>query len=63
MSQVLSSLILAELQKNNSNPAFVQQQKELADSIARAVQTYIVSSVTVVGAAGPVPVTGKLIAP
>jgi hypothetical protein len=63
MSIVLSSLILAELQKNNPNPQFIPQQKELANSIARAVQTYIASSVTVIGAAGPVPVTGKLLAP
>jgi hypothetical protein len=66
MSQILSGLILVELQKVNPNPLFLAQQKQLADAIARAVQTYLASSVTIVGTATtvpPVPITGKPLAP
>lgn len=59
MSQVLSNLILIELQKINPNPLATSQQKEFADGIARAVQTYLNTSVTVTTTGGP----GKTIAP
>ena len=55
MSQTLSTLILAELSKiQPSNP---DQQKLLADSIAKAVQLYLNSpqvTVAVVGSVGKI---------
>jgi hypothetical protein len=63
MSQVLSGLILVQLQKSNPDPFFAVQQKQLADAIAIAVQTYLVSSATVAVVTPTGPGTGKIIAP
>lgn len=41
MSQILSGLILIELQKFNPNPVVATQQKQLADAIGSAVSTYL----------------------
>jgi 16S rRNA A1518/A1519 N6-dimethyltransferase RsmA/KsgA/DIM1 with predicted DNA glycosylase/AP lyase activity len=59
MSQILSTLILKELQSKNPNPEFLSQQKEFADAIAAAVQTYLNTSVTVTVATPAGPGVGK----
>ena len=67
MSQVLAGLIDAQLKLSSpisaADPSLAAQQQALANAIAVAVQTYLVSSatVTVVTPAGPG--TGKIIAP
>jgi hypothetical protein len=58
MSQVLSGLILIELQKSNPNPVFLPDQKKLADAIAAAVQQYLSTTIVQVGPTG----TGTIIA-
>lgn len=71
MSQILSGLILSELQKINPEPFYLPQQKQLADAIAGSVQRYLNTSVTLTGTAtvitstGPAvgTITGKTLAP
>lgn len=59
MSQILSGLILAELQKSNPNPQVASQQQQLANAIAVAVSRYLNTNVTVATTGGP----GRTIAP
>jgi hypothetical protein len=59
MSKVLSGMIVTELKKSNPNPEFLSQQKEFADAIAAAVQTYLNTSVTVTVATPAGPGFGK----
>jgi hypothetical protein len=66
MSQVLSSLIQAQLKAiplASTDPALASQQVVLANAIATAVQTYLTTSVTVQVATPAGPGAGKLTAP
>ena len=64
MSQILSGLILTQLQASNPDPFFVAQQKQLADAIAVAVQTYLITNTTVLGTVTPAgTVVSKITAP
>jgi hypothetical protein len=62
MSQILSGLILQELQTKNPNPEFLSQQKELSDALAAAIQKYI-SSLVVTVATPTGPGVGNITAP
>jgi hypothetical protein len=70
MSQVLSSLIQAQLKAQlkaiplaSADPALAAQQVVLANAIATAVQAYLTTSVTVQVATPAGPGAGKLTAP
>lgn len=41
MSQILTNLILSELQQISPNPITLNEQRKLAKAIAKAVSTYI----------------------
>ena len=66
MSQVLSSLIQAQLKAiplASTDPALASQQVVLANAIATAVQAYLTTSVTVQVVTPAGPGAGKLTAP
>jgi len=67
MSQILANLIEAQLKltapTSATDPVLSAQQRALANAIATAVQTYLVSSATVTVVTPTGPGTGKIIAP
>ena len=63
MSQILTNLIFVELQKISPNPIAAAEQRKLAQAVAKAVQTYLVTSAAVVVATPAGPSVGKITAP